>query len=392
MHFEKHCWAEVNLDALVHNFQLLSRHAQPATVCCVVKAGAYGHGDAVICRTLQEAGAQWFAVSCLAEAVHLRGCGIEGEILILGHTDPDYVPELIRHGLTQTVFSTSYAQQLSQRATGLPRPISCHLKVDTGMGRLGFAARHPEEIPHCAAELAQCYALPGLRITGLYQHFAVADSTQPSDEAYTKTQHNQFCQLQQALEELGHRPQWIHCCNTAGLIQHPEWGMDLVRPGIALYGCNPSAEVTLEGLLPVLTLKTVISQVKTLAPGEGVSYGLHFVAERPTRVATLCIGYADGYPRLLSNRGICSIAGSPAPVLGRVCMDQMMVDISHIPGAQPGDEVTVFGGPGADSLNQVAKKADTIPYEIMCALALRVPRVYRKQGQVVSVSEYLNKI
>ena len=392
MNFEKHCWAEVNLDALAHNFRLLQQHAGSATVCAVVKAGAYGHGDGIVCRTLADAGAKWFAVSCLAEALHLRSGGVTGEILILGHTDPACAATLACHRLTQAVFSPEYAQALSSAALEASARVRCHLKIDTGMGRLGFIARCEEDIPACLDQLEACFGLEGLEITGMFQHFAVADSHAAADVEYTNRQHSLFVQVKESLEARGHKLRTVHCCNSAALVEHPEWGMDLVRPGIVLYGCDPSDEVHLDGLRPVLTLKTVVSQVKELLPGQALSYGLQFTADAPRKVATLCVGYADGYPRLLSGKGVCSIGGYAAPVLGRVCMDQMMVDVTGLDDVKEGDEAVVFGGPGADSLNDVANKVGSIPYEIMCGLALRVPRVYLREGRCVAVADYLKQM
>ncbi|OUP23667.1 alanine racemase [Gemmiger sp. An194] len=392
MNFEKHCWAEVDLDALAHNFRLLQQHAGFAAVCAVVKAGAYGHGDGIVCRTLADAGAKWFAVSCLAEALHLRSGGVTGEILILGHTDPTCAATLACHRLTQAVFSPEYARVLSSAALEAGARVRCHLKIDTGMGRLGFIARCEEDIPACLDQLEACFGLEGLEITGMFQHFAVADSHAAADVEYTNRQHSLFVQVKESLEARGHKLRTVHCCNSAALVEHPEWGMDLVRPGIVLYGCDPSDEVHLDGLRPVLTLKTVVSQVKELLPGQALSYGLQFTADAPRKVATLCVGYADGYPRLLSGKGVCSIGGHAAPVLGRVCMDQMMVDVTGLDNVQEGDEAVVFGGPGADSLNDVANKVGSIPYEIMCGLALRVPRVYLREGRCVAIADYLKQM
>ena len=392
MNFEKHCWAEVDLDALAHNFRLLQQHAGSAAVCAVVKAGAYGHGDGIVCRTLADAGAKWFAVSCLAEALHLRSGGVTGEILILGHTDPACAATLACHRLTQAVFSPEYARALSDAALEANCRVRCHLKIDTGMGRLGFIARCEDDIPACLEQLEACFALDGLEITGMFQHFAVADSHAVEDVEYTGRQHDLFVQVKNEVEARGHQLRTVHCCNSAALVEHPEWGMDMVRPGIVLYGCDPSDEVHLDGLRPVLTLKTVVSQVKELLPGQALSYGLQFTADSPRKVATLCVGYADGYPRLLSGKGVCSIGGHSAPVLGRVCMDQMMVDVTGLNDVKEGDEAVVFGGPGADSLNDVANKVGSIPYEIMCGLALRVPRVYLREGRCVAVADYLKQM
>ena len=391
MDFEQHCWAEVDLDALVHNFKLLAAHAAPAEVCAVVKAGAYGHGDGMVARALEAAGARWFAVSCLAEALHLRSAGIEGSILILGRTDPACAASLVRYGLIQAVFSPEYARQLSACAEQAHRPVQVHLKVDTGMGRIGFTARSEAEVAPCADALSACFDLKGLEVTGLFQHFAVADSHAPADLAYTRRQHGLFLAVLAALEERGRTVRTAHCCNSAALAEHPEWGMDLVRPGILLYGGQPSEEVQLPGLAPVLTLKAAVSQVKELAPGQALSYGLCYTAQHPMQVATLCVGYADGYPRAMTNRGVCALHGAPAPVVGRVCMDQLMVDVTGIPGVQAGDAATIFGGGAADSTADVAAKTGTIPYEIMCGLALRVPRVYLQGGRCVAVADYLKQ-
>lgn len=391
MEFEKHCWAEVDLDALVHNFERIAAHAAPARVCAVVKAGAYGHADGVVCQALQAAGANWFAVSCLAEALHLRAEGVGGEILILGHTDPAFAAQLWSHRLTQAVFSAAYARALSAQAQKDGQQVKAHLKVDTGMGRLGFDAREDARLQTCVEELAECCALPGLAAEGIFQHFAVADSRRPEDIAYTEAQHRRFCRVVEGLRARGVAVPIAHCCNSAALTEHPDWGMDLVRPGIILYGCDPSDEVHFEGLRPVLRLMARVSQVKTIEAGQSLSYGLLYTAPGPRRVATLCVGYADGYPRSLTNQGVCSIGGHSAPVIGRVCMDQLMVDVTDLPEVHAGDEACVFGGPGCDSIEEVARKAGTIPYEIMCALALRVPRVYLRGGQPVALADYLKQ-
>ncbi|WP_418667622.1 alanine racemase [Allofournierella sp.] len=392
MDFERHCWAEIDLDALTHNFKLIQAHAAPAQVCAVVKAGAYGHGDGMVCRALEAAGAKWFGVSCLSEALHLRSVGIGGDILILGRTDPACAPSLVRYGLTQAVFSPEYARQLAAAAVETRHAVQVHLKVDTGMGRLGFMARDPADVAPCAAALSACFDLKGLSVTGLFQHFAVADSLAPPDVAYTRRQYELFLAVLAALEAQGRRVRVAHCCNSAALALHPEWGMDLVRPGILLYGQQPSEDAALPGLVPVLTLKAAVSQVKELSPGQALSYGLCFTASRPMRVATLCVGYADGYPRAMTNKGLCALHGAPAPVVGRVCMDQLMVDVTGIPGVQAGDEATVFGAGGtADTTSAVAAKVGTIPYEILCGLALRVPRVYLQGGRCAAVVDHLRQ-
>lgn len=386
MEFEKHCWAEVDLDALLHNFRLVQNQVG-GPVGAVVKADAYGHGDIAVAQTLEQAGAAAFAVSCLAEAHHLRRHGIAAPVLILGYTAPAFAARLAGSDITQAVFSPEYARALSQAATDAGVEVQCHLKVDTGMGRIGFSVCGGEDSFETAvAGLEACYALPGLRITGIFQHFAVADSANPDDVAYTETQHGLFARTVERLQADGYATGTVHCANSAAQILRPAWRCDLTRAGIILYGLDPSDEVHLEGLHPVMTLKSVVTQVKPLAPGQSVSYGRTFCAETPMQVATVSVGYADGYPRLLSSgQGVMMVHGQPAPVLGRVCMDQALIDVTHIPDVKMGDEVTVFGPGAADTAESIARKTGTIPYEITCGIARRVPRVYLQNGAPVRI-------
>ena len=381
MKFEKHCWAEVDLDALTENFRWIHRHVG-GDVCCVVKANAYGHGSCAAADALQAAGAAAFAVSCLAEARELRRHGIDKPILILGYTDPDFADELAGLHITQALFSTQYAEALSTAATTAGCRVECHLKADTGMGRIGFAVRTDFEAAIRAME--QCYALPGLKVTGLFQHFAVADSTEPDKVAYTEQQHDLFARTAARLQADGFDTGVVHCANSAAQLTHPQWRGNMVRAGIILYGLAPSDQVPVGMLRQVMRLKAVVTHLKWLQPGQSVSYGRTFTAGRPMRVATVSVGYADGYPRLCSNKGVMTIHGKPAPVLGRVCMDQTIVDVTDIPQVKMGDEVLVFGpdaAPGADTAETVADKAGTISYEIVCGISRRVPRVYLQQGK-----------
>lgn len=392
--FERHTWAEIDLDALTDNFRVIREKAGSMPLCAVVKADAYGHGAVHCARALAEAGAAYFAVSCLAEAVELRRAGIVQPIVILGHTEPAFAGALMENNVAQACFSLSYAQALSAAAGAAGGTLCVHLKVDTGMGRIGFAVRG--DFDGAVAEMRQACALAHLKVTGLFQHFAVADSTAPGDIAYTAQQQALFCRVYEALCAAGQQFEVVHCDNSAGVMLHPEWPAALppekcmARPGIILYGFDPSSEVRFHCFTPVMRLKTVVSQVKTLAPGESTSYGRHFTAEKPTRVATLCAGYADGYPRLLScGKGIVELHGQPAPVLGNVCMDQMMVDVSGIPGVQEGDEAILWGGRAGDSAESIADKTGTIVYEVLCGVSRRVPRIYRHHGETLAVSDFL---
>lgn len=382
---EKHCWAEIDLTALRENYEYI-RRTVGGPVCAVVKADAYGHGDNVIARVLQEAGAAGFAVSSLGEGRHLRRGGITTPILILGYADPTYAAVLAANDLITTCYSTEYAQALSAAAVKAGVKVKVHLKIDTGMGRIGFAVR--SGFAETIRELEALYALPGLDICGVFQHFAVADSVEPDDERYTDEQHALFAQVVERLRADGYPVGTVHCANSAAQLRHPEWRHDLTRAGIILYGLDPSNEVHFPALQPVMSLKSVVTFVKELQPGQSVSYGRTFTADRPMRVATVCVGYADGYPRMLSggpDRGVMVIRGQRAPVVGRVCMDQTMVDVTDIPGVKMGDEVTVFGPDGGDTADTIAAKTQTINYEVVCGLARRVPRVYKENGKICEI-------
>lgn len=388
MTWERHCWAEVNLDALVHNYQVICKHTG-ARVCAVIKADAYGHGSVAVARALQQAGASVFAVSCLAEARELRRHGIRVPLLILGYTDPAYAGELAALGITQTILDAAYARALSDQAVAAGCTVACHLKGDTGMGRIGFSLR--EDFGAAIRAMEGCYALPGLRITGIFQHFAAADSLNGGDADYTDAQYALFRRAVDQLQGDGFAPGTVHCANSAAQLLHPAWRCHMVRAGIILYGYMPGTELSFPLLQPVLTLKAVVTQVKTVSPGQSLSYGRTFTAPAPLRVATVCVGYGDGYPRALSNRGCMALHKKCAPVVGRICMDQTLLDVTSIPGVQPGDEVTVFGSGtwGEDTARTAADKTGTIPYEILCGLARRVPRVYLQGGAVASIRDGL---
>ena len=384
--FEKHVWAEIDLDALRHNFRAVKARAGALPLCAVVKADSYGHGAVQCARIFAEEGAVCLAVSCLTEAMQLRQDGQTLPILILGHVQPEYAQTLIHEDITVACYSTEQAQNLSAAAVKAGGRVKIHLKADTGMGRIGFDLR--ADFEGGVHGLCACCNLPGLEITGMFQHFAAADSREADDIAFTNHQHDLFCRAVEQVRQV-HPLTTVHCCNSAGLMLHPDWGMDLVRAGIILYGEDPSGEVRFPELTPIMQLKTVVSHVKELLPGESVSYGRTFTAKSPMRVATLCCGYADGYPRLLSGKGMVSIHGQSAPVLGRVCMDQMMVDVSYIPDVHIGDEVIVLGQGGADTMFTAAEKIGTISYELMCGISRRVPRIYLEQGEPAGLCDYL---
>lgn len=387
MEFERRCWAEVDLGALRRNYHLIEEAAAGAQVMAVVKADAYGHGDLAVAALLDEEGAAWFAVSGFEEAVRLRRTGLAKPILILGYTSPASAPSLAINGITQTVFSMEYAQRLSAAALHAGVTVNIHLKVDTGMGRIGFSA--VDDPGRAVAEMAEVCRLPGLAVKGIFTHFAVADSLAAADKAYTRAQYERFTQAVRGLEERGCQVGLRHCCNSAGTVAWPEYHLDLVRPGIILYGENPSDDVCLPGLCPAMRLKAVVSMVKEVQAGDAISYGCTFTAPAPMRLATLTIGYADGYPRALSGRGVVSLHGRAARVVGRVCMDQMMVDVTEIPQVQAGDVAVVFGDHVAHSVDDIARAEGTINYEVLCDIGRRVQRVYVENGAEVDLVNYL---
>ena len=392
--FEKHVWAEIDLDALRHNFRAVKARAGEMPLCAVVKADSYGHGAVECAKVFAEEGAAWLAVSCLAEARQLRKSGLTLPILILGHVEPSCAPVLIQEDITAACYSLPQAKALSEAACAAGGKVKVHLKADTGMGRIGFALR--TDFDAAIREMLAVCELPGLEMTGLFQHFSVADDTAEENVVYTAEQHALFVRAFHALKAAGREPQTVHCDNSAGVMLHPDWPEGLprercmARPGIILYGYDPSDEVRFGCFRPVMTLKTVVSMVKELQPGQSTSYGRRFTAEKPTKVATLCTGYADGYPRQLScGKGIVEIHGTPCPVLGRVCMDQLMVDVTALPEVQEGDEAILWGGAVSDSAEDIARKTDTISYEVLCGVSRRVPRVYLEQGRITAVEDWI---
>ena len=392
--FEKHVWAEIDLDALRANFRAVQKRAGDLPLCAVVKADSYGHGAVQCARVFAEEGAAWLAVSCLAEALQLRQAGQKLPILILGHVQPEFAAALIEHHITAACYSLPQAKALSAAAVQAGGIVDIHLKADTGMGRIGFPLR--TDFAQSIAEMMEVCALPGLHMTGLFQHFAVADDDSTENIAYTEEQYQLFLKAYRALKAAGHEPPLVHCDNSAGVMLHPDWPNGeitapcMARPGIILYGFDPSDEVRFDTFKPVMKLKTVVSMVKELQPGQSTSYGRRFTAETPTKVATLCTGYADGYPRLLScGKGIVEVHGTPCPVLGRVCMDQLMVDVTAVPDVQEGDEAILWGGRVSDSAEDIARKTDTISYEVLCGVSRRVPRVYLEHGEITDIEDWI---
>lgn len=375
-------WAEIDLDAIEHNIiQINSLLKNGAQSIGVIKADAYGHGAPVIARTLMPY-VGMFALSEIDEVIQLYEQGIQKDCLILGYTPPQYTEDLLACNAIQTVFSYEYAQQLYEYAQKMKKPLRVHIKLDTGMSRLGFSAQDDCSISATVQQIAQMYRdfSDYLIFDGIFTHFACSD--QP-ENAFTGEQFDHFCKVTEQLAAQNVSFRARHVCNSAGIINHPQMHLDMVRPGIILYGLKPDPQTKDIGLRPALTLKTVVSQVHQIAPGTTVSYGRTFTAKKKMTIATLPVGYADGYSRLLSNAGQVLIRGQRANIIGRICMDQCMIDVSKLPSVQRGEPVTLIGTDGTEQItaDEIADKMHTINYEVPCLIGKRVPRVYFRQGQ-----------
>lgn len=371
---QKRTWAEISLENLRHNYEAI-RKSLPAgcRFLGVVKADAYGHGALPVSRLLQEAGADYLAVSCLDEALELRRGGITMPILILGHTPYAYTGTLIEENITQTVTCLAKALEYSAEAVRLGKELKIHIKLDTGMSRLGFlcARNYFEE---GVDNVIRSCRLPGLNPEGVYTHFAVSDEPGEDSEAYTRAQFRLFMDVIAAVKARGGVEFPIrHCANSGATVSYPEMALDMVRPGLLLYGYGDSSGKL--GLLPCMRLVTTVSTIKFYEPGTSVSYGRRFTTDRRTRMGVLAIGYADGLPRLISNKCSFAAGGGFAPQRGSICMDMCMVDLTELPQVDVGSEVELFGP--MNSIYKLSDAAQTIPYELLCAVSKRVPRVYK---------------
>lgn len=372
MGFLHRSWAEIDTSALVHNIKTIQRHMPDSKLMAVVKANAYGHGVEIVAPVLEQNGVESFGVSNLQEALQLRKIGIKKSILILGYTPVEEVKLLSQYNIAQCVYSLEYAKMLSDEAVKSDVKIDIHIKLDTGMGRLGFDCRS-DKLNGISDAIASA-GLRGLCFKGVFTHFADSDRSEVNEDGFTNLQYSRFKTAINIFRQNNLEPQICHCCNSAAIIKDTDKQYNMCRAGIILYGLSPSNAPELQcGLKPVMTLKSVVSEVKEILAGETISYGRTFIAEKNLKVATVSIGYADGYPRLLSNKAYVLIKGKKARVLGRVCMDQMVVDITEIPVVKIGDEVILFGS--ELSVDILAQLCNTINYEIVCGIGNRVPRV-----------------
>ncbi len=389
LNLRKRCWAEIDLDAVKHNFWCIrSCIDKEKKLCCVVKANAYGHGAIWLSRIYEELGTDLLAVSNIEEAIQLRKGGITLPILILGYTPAECAKYLVEYDIMQAVYSYEYAKSLNENllALGNDTRLSIHIKLDSGMGRIGFSCKDVAGLN----EVMAVAKMESFVLDGIFTHFAIADGGDEGEE-YTKEQYAKFTGFVDALEKKGITFKLKHCSNSAGIIDFPEYALDGARAGIILYGYAPSNDMHKDlPLKPVMSLKTVVSHVKDIEAGDSISYGCTFVADKKMRIATVPVGYADGYLRANGkNGGYMLVRGKRANIVGRVCMDQLMLDVSDIDGVCTGDIVTIIGRDGDEHIgaDTIAKINGTITYEILCDVGMRVPKFYISGGEIVEVKD-----
>ncbi|MCD4673449.1 MAG: alanine racemase [Anaerolineaceae bacterium] len=368
MHTEAHSsWLEIDLGAIRNNVQEMQRITR-RPIMAVVKANAYGHGIEAVGKAVVEAGAAWCGVARIEEALALRHSGVTCPILDMGYTPPQRIPDAIAADISLTVDDPEVAVQYAQTARAAGKPLKCHLKVDTGMSRLGVSVQH-------AAEFIQwLHEQPDLVLEGVFTHFARADEPQA---VTTEGQLSKFQRLVEEIEAAGLRPEWVHAANSAAGLYFPEARFDLVRSGIAIYGLQPSDQAPLpDTFRPALSMKTRITHIRTLPAGQGISYGHRYQTRKPERVGSIAIGYADGFRRWDGNQVL--LHGKSVPVLGTICMDQCVISLEDVPQAKAGDEVVLIGHQGAAhiSAEMLAQAWGTINYEVVCGMASRLPRLY----------------
>lgn len=383
----KRFWAEIDINAAEKNFNIIKARLRKGTkLCCVVKANAYGHGAVYLSRLYESLGADFFAVSNVEEAMQLRNNGIKAPILILGYTPASCAALLAQNDISQSVFSYNYARELNDYARREGVKVKIHIKLDSGMGRIGFDCVHGDR----SDKLIEACSMDSLSNEGIFTHFALADGGESGRE-YTALQYQRFMSAVELLERQGISFEIKHCANSAATLDYPEYHLDMVRVGVALYGLAPSREVGgCDGLLPVMSLRSVVSMIKDIEAGDCVSYGCDFRADKKTKIATAPVGYADGYWRSSSKNGATVLVrGKRVRIVGRICMDQLMLDVSDVKGVREGDYITLIGRDGEDtvSADELAAINGTINYEMICAIGERVPRFYIKDHEIKYVKD-----
>lgn len=378
-------WAEVNLDNLAHNIRQVRKHTnKDALVMAVVKANGYGHGSVDISRTFLENGADRLGVAILSEAIELRNANIKEPILILGFTPSSQYEKLLEYNLIQTIYNYEEAKILSQKALELNKEAIIHIKLDSGMSRIGFLPTKES-----AESILNISELPNIKIEGIFTHFAKADEV---DKSHVRGQFSKYMEFVKLLEEQGLNIPIKHVSNSAGIIDLPEFNLNMVRAGIMLYGLYPSNDVNKENikLKPAMALKAKISHLKTVPKGTGISYGQIFTTDKESKIGTIPIGYADGLTRLLTGKAEVYINNKRVPIVGKICMDQCMIDLTNVEDVKLGDEVVIFGyEENHPHVDELALSIGTINYEIVCMVSRRVPRVYISNNKVVKIREYL---
>ena len=386
--------AKINLDAITHNMNQMKKHiGDNAQIMAVVKAGGYGHGSVPIARHLETEEYIWgFAVASLEEALVLRNAGIKKTILVLGCIFPDQYEEMMEYDICPTIYFSEMAENMNRAAVRMGKMLHAHIKLDTGMGRLGFAVNQEN-----ARIVADIYRMSNITVTGLFTHFAKSDETDP---AYTNWQYDEYIRFYHMLVELGIIDEngkgipYYHCNNSAGIIAFPQFSHNLVRAGISTYGMYPSDEVDVTKILlkPALELTSHVAFVKEIAAGTAVSYGGTFVAPTAMKIAVIPVGYGDGYPRSLSGKGAVLIRGRRCPILGRVCMDQFMVDVSDLDEVKFMDQVVLIGRSGKEQItvDELSRLSNRFNYEFVCCLGSRIPRIYTKNDVAIDWIDILS--
>lgn len=378
--------AEIDLDAVAYNIKNIRKKVKKETMIMgVVKADAYGHGAVEVSKVLLYNGADWLGVAMIDEAVQLRKNNIMVPILILGYTPEAEIEDVVRYDIIQTVFSYEMAKMVSDAAVKLGKTAKIHIKVDTGMGRIGFI---PEE--NIGDEVLKISKLPNIEINGIFTHFSTSDE---KDKTFTKLQYDRFKYAIDEIEKKGIKLAVKHCANSAAIMDFDDLGFNMVRAGIILYGMYPSDEVIKENLSlkPVMSIKTHISYVKKVGKNIPVSYGRTYYTDKESVIATVPVGYADGYIRKMQNGGRVIVNGHYANIVGRVCMDQFMIDITDVPDVSSGDEVILMGSDGKLSITaeEIANVLDTINYEVVCMIGKRVPREYIKNNEIIKTVKFI---
>ena len=388
MNMVKRTWAEISLNAIEHNYIVIrNKVADDTKVCCVIKADGYGHGAVELSQVYEKLGADFFAVSNIDEGIEIRKSGSKLPIVILGYTPVSEAENLAEYDISQAVFSLEYAKELSEKCVEEDCICKMHIKVDSGMSRIGFMCQEFPRDEYSIEEICEACCLPNLEGEGLFTHFCVSDEDAEGRE-FTNKQYENFIHVRDSLKKRGVDISVVHCSNSGAIEDYPETCCDMVRAGIILYGLAPSSKLADRlDLVPAMTLKTVVAFVKEVQKGATISYGRTFTADRKMKIATVPIGYADGFIRQNAKDGYMMVNGKKAKIVGRICMDQTMLDVTDIEDVKTGDEVVVFGTgengePTADSL---AENTGTINYETVCLVGKRVPRIYIKDGKIENV-------